>query len=606
MAVMPKFQNITTFETNNTGNDLSSRTTDFFYSGSESGLLRYVNISLPGSPGLNRKRTLFNRSALVSTNNLWKAGRGEFKSQIDYSFNRVTSTSSNVTTYFLEEGDRIVTEDRTGTDKTHSVSGSFTYENNQKTAFINNTLRTNLNWDDVSLSVTGSIPNGQSASLPQYFVGNNFKLIKRFSGKHLVTFKSINSWESLPQKFSVYMDNDIMSQNISDHAFSTNESAAYSFSIKGLTIGLEGGVKGVFRSFNSELPDLPEVIPGETANVLGTDYLTLYVYPKIEYWIKHFNFTIEAPVSYEHYSFDNVIANRSEVYFSPALSINWKLNNRFSLYLRGGTGRSPIDLNMIQPGLIMTDYRSFSRGVDDFYSSTSHNLSANIYYKHTTKGLFADASVFQSWTKDPYTMVQQLYGDYVVYSYSSAKSNGSSLIANCNIGKTLDFMRGSTSINGSFIRSEHNLFSEDQAVKSIGYSWAAGAKINANPIHWLGFDYRFLISFNRLSMNESNASWLGNMENYILLNIMPHKKWQWHICADHYRNELKEDDYKNIVLFDTRLVFKINKTFELSTSLSNILNQKTYSYKTYNKLNSFESRRQLRGREFLISISIKK
>ncbi|WP_305383978.1 carboxypeptidase-like regulatory domain-containing protein [uncultured Duncaniella sp.] len=89
MAVMPNFQNITTFKTNNIGEDLSAQATDFFASRRGTDLSRYVGVLLPGVPNISRKCTLFNRSALVSTNALWKLGRGEFKTQIDYSFNRV-------------------------------------------------------------------------------------------------------------------------------------------------------------------------------------------------------------------------------------------------------------------------------------------------------------------------------------------------------------------------------------------------------------------------------------------------------------------------------------------------------------------------------------
>ena len=274
MAVMPNFQNITTFKTNNIGEDLSAQATDFFASRRGTDLSRYVGLSLPGVPNLSRKRTLFNRSALVSTNALWKLGRGEFKTQIDYSFSRITAEAANVTTYFLNDGNRVVTEDRNGVDRSHSLSGKFIYELNQKTAFINNTLKTNIDWDDVRLGVTGSLPNGQTASLPDYYVGNDFKLIKRFNGKHLVTFISKNEWESLPQTLSVSMNEAFMRQHVKDHAFYTNESAAYAFSVKGITISLEGGVKGYFRTLNTELPDMPEEIPGETANVLNTNYLT--------------------------------------------------------------------------------------------------------------------------------------------------------------------------------------------------------------------------------------------------------------------------------------------------------------------------------------------
>ena len=403
MVVMPGFQNITTFKTNNIGEDLSAQATDFFATRRGTDLNRYVGVSLPGVPNLSRKRTLFNRSALVSSNALWKFGRGEFKTQIDYSFNRVTAEAANVTTYFLNDGNRVVTENRNGVDRSHSLSGKFIYELNQKTAFINNTLKTNIDWDDVRLGVTGSLPNDQTASLPDYYVGNDFKLIKRFNGKHLVTFISKNEWESLPQTLSVSMNDGIIRQHVKDHAFYTHESAAYAFSVKGITISLEGGVKGYFRSLNTELPDMPGEIPGETANVLSTNYFTVYATPKFEYWVKSVNFTLNAPVSFAHYTFDKALANRSEVYFSPSLSVNWKPNNRFSMSVSGGTGRSPMDLNMIQPGYVMTNYRSFRRGVDDFYNSSSQRVSGRLSYKHTRRGIFANAMVLQSWSHRPYS-----------------------------------------------------------------------------------------------------------------------------------------------------------------------------------------------------------
>ena len=606
MAVMPGFQNITTFKTNNIGEDLSASATDFFASRRETGLSRYVGVSLPGVPSLNDKRTLFNRSALVSTNNLWKLKNGEFKAQIDYSFNRVTAQAVNITTYFLESGDRIVTENRDGRDRSHSLSGKFIYEVNQKTTFINNTLSTNIDWDDVRLGVTGSLPNNQSASLPDYYVANKFKMIKRFKGKHLVTFKSDNEWESLPQTLNVSMSGSPLRQHIADHAFHTHESAAYAFSVKGITISLEGGVKGYLRSLNTSLPDMPEEIPGMTENVLNTNYFTVYATPKFEYWVRRVNFSLDAPVSFAHYTFDRALANRSEVYFSPSLYMNWKPNNRLSFTLRGGTGRSPMNLNMIQPGYIMTNYRSFRQGVDNFYNTTSQRLSANFSYKHTRKGVFANAMVLQSWSHLPYTMAQQLYGDYVVYSYTDAKNDGKMLMASGNIGKTLDFMRGSMNVNGSFSRNESHLISENSRINNVGTSWSVGGKINGSPVRWLSFDYAIDFSNSQMAMNGVKNSWLSSMENTLLINIMPHSKWEWRISGELYRNELTAGTYKNVFMLDTKIIFKMSKRIELSAMLNNILNEKTYNYTTYNQLSSFESQRWLRGRELLISISLRK
>ena len=606
MAVMPGFQNITTLRTNNTGENLSSSSTDFFADRRQTGLSRYVGVDLPGVPSLSDRRTLFNRSFLVSTNSLWKFGRGEFKANIDYSFNRVTADASNITTYFLDDGNHIITENRSGTEHSHSLSGKFIYELNRKTAFINNTLQTSIDWDDVSLATTGSIPSCQSANLPDYYVSNRFKMIQRFKGKHLVTFQSVNEWESLPQTLNLDMNSQQFHQHIADHAFFTHESAAYAFNIKGVTLSLEGGIKGYLRSMDSQLLELPEELPGLTENVVNTNYLTVYATSKFEYWVRRVNLSLNLPVSYAHYSFDKAIANHDEVYFSPSLSFNWKPNNRFSGTLRGGLGHSPMNLNLIHPGLIMTNYRTLKSGVDDFYNSSSQNVSASFSYKHTRRGLFANGMVMHSWSHIPYTMAQQLYGDYVVYSYADAKNVGKMLMAMGNIGKTLDFMRGSCNVNGSFSRNESHLLSQQQSVNSVSTGWSVGGKINGNPCRWFSFDYRIDYSDSRLTMNGMSESWLSTMENELSLTFIPHRKLQWTVSGEHYRNELTEHNYKNIVMLDTKLTFQLNKKIEFAASLTNILNKRSYNYTTYSQLSSFESQRQLRGRQLLFSITLRK
>ncbi len=606
MAVMPGFQNITTIRTNNTGENLSSSNTDFFASRRNTGLSRYVSVGLPGVPSLSDKRTLLNRSFLVSTNSLWKFGRGEFKANIDYSFNRVTAQASNITTYFLDGCNRIITENRDGTEHTHSLSGKFIYELNQKTAFINNTLKTNIDWDDVGLTTTGSLPNIQSAKLPDYYVSNNFKMIKRFNGKHLVTFQSVNEWESLPQTLNLDMNGNGFIQHISDHAFYTHESAAYAFNIKGITLSLEGGVKGYLRSMDSQLPELPKELPGMTENVVNTNYVTVYATPKLEYWVRRVNLSLNLPISYAHYTFDKAIADHDEVYFSPSMSLNWKPNNRFSGNLRGGLGRSPMNLNLIHPGLIMTNYRTLKAGTEQFYNSSSQNVSASVSYKHTRHGLFANGMVMHLWTNVPYTMAQQLYGDYVVYSYADAKNDSKMLMAMGNIGKTLDFMRGSCNVNGSFSRNESHLLSQSQSVNSVSRSWSVGVKVNGSPARWLSFDYAFDFSNSQLTMNSVANSWLSQMTNELNLTFVPHRKWQWTVSGEHYRNEITDGVFKNVVMLDAKLTFQLNKRIELGASLSNILDKRSYNYTTYSELSSFESQRQLRGRQLLFSITLRK
>ena len=254
----------------------------------------------------------------------------------------------------------------------------------------------------------------------------------------------------------------------------------------------------------------------------------------------------------------------------------------------------------------MTNYRTLKAGLEHFYNSSSQNLSANLSYKHSRYGLFANGMVLHSWTHVPYTMAQQLYGDYVVYSYADAKNDSKMLLAMGNIGKTLDFMRGSCNVNGSFRRNESHLFSQSQIVNSVSTGWSVGGKINGNPCHWFSFDYHIDYSDNLLTMNGKSEAWLSTLENVLSLTFIPHSKWQWTISGEHYCNELSEHKYKNVVMLDTKLTYQLNKKIELAASLTNILDKRSYNYITYSELTSFESQRQLRGRQLLFSITLRK
>jgi hypothetical protein len=264
-----------------------------------------------------------------------------------------------------------------------------------------------------------------------------------------------------------------------------------------------------------------------------------------------------------------------------------------------------MSLNLIQPGLIMTSYRSFQQGVDDFYTSTSQSLSASLAYKNTRRGLFANAFATQGWTHLPYTLSQQLLGDYVVYTYSAARSQSRSFWTNGNVGKTLDFLHGSLSVNGGYRRERSNLRSEDEAVSSVSTLWSVGAKLGGTPVNWLSFDYVLDYSDTRLTLNDAKASWLGSMQHTLQVNVFPCKLFSWSVEGEYYHNELTANRYKDVTLLDTSLLFPLSKKVELKGSLHNVLNKRTYHYTTYSQLSSFQSQRQLRGRELLFTITLK-
>ena len=604
MAVMANYQTITTVKSNNTGMDLRNQVIDFLSGGRGTNLGDYFSVQLPSTPNLSRDRTTFNRSWMLSSSHLWKVKKGEMKAQIDYYNHRATASSASTSTYYLDNREKMIHESREGTEHGKQLTGKFIIEANEKTHYLNNTLQTELNWDDIRTSMTGTLPNSQYAKMPDYYVANRLQVIKRFGGKHLVTFSSVNEWESKPQRLSVeYPDESRFSQRISNHAFYTNERASYGFYLKGFNLSLEGGIQGYLRDMESNLED---AINGNTIGDVTTNYLSLYASPKLEYAFKKVELTLQYPFNYTLYKFNGRIGNQSEYFHSPLLKVRWSPNPRFSVTVTGGLGRSPMSLQNIHDEAILSDYRTFTQGVEDFYTNSRKQVSGRVQYRDTPRGFFANAILIKSWSNTPYKTTQHFVDDFIFHSYEASPSRSQSLNIMGNVSKTLDFMRGSIAVNGGYSRMANNMVSENVPTLYHNTTWNLGGRINGSLSNYVYWSYNIKYSNSQLSMNREEMQNLDRYTHSFSLNISPIDVLSWETEGEYYRNEVAEGNYKNLFLLDTKLTWQISKRMELMASVNNLFNRKEYTYTTYNNLSSIESTRYLRGREFMFTIYLKK
>lgn len=604
MAVMANYQTITTIKSNNTGMDLRNQVIDFLSGGRGTGLGGYFSVQLPSAPNLSKDRTTFNRSWMLSSSHLWKVKKGEMKTQIDYYNHRATASSASTSTYYLDNGEKMIHESREGTEHGKQLTGKFIIEANEKTHYLNNTLQTELNWDDIRTSMTGTLPNSQYAKIPDYYVANRLQVIKRFGGKHLVTFSSVNEWESKPQRLSVeYPDESRFSQHISNHAFYTNERASYGFYLKGFNLSLEGGIQGYLRDMESNLED---AVNGNTTGDVTTNYLSLYASPKLGYALKKVELTLQYPFNYTLYKFNGRIGNQSEYFHSPSLKVRWSPNPRFSVTVTGGLGRSPMSLQNIHDEAILSDYRTFTQGVEDFYTNSRKQISGRVQYRDTPRGFFANAILMKSWSNTPYKTSQHFVDDFIFHSYEASPSRSQSLNIMGNVSKTLDFMRGSIAVNGGYSRMANNMESENVPTLYHNTTWNLGGRINGSLSNYVYWSYNIKYSNSQLSMNREEMQNLDRYTHSFSLNISPIDVLSWETEGEYYRNEVAEGNYKNLFLLDTKLTWQISKRMELMASVNNLFNRKEYTYTTYNNLSSIESTRHLRGREFMFTIYLKK
>lgn len=606
MMVTGKYQMITTFKGNNTGINLSDQLTDFTSDRADESMDGYVSLSPPVTPNLQRNRSYFNRSWMVSSSHLLKTGKsGEFKAQIDYNNDRVTAHGVSTTTYFLDSGDRIILEDRNSLSHRNAVTGRFSYEANEKTYFLNNTLSADFSWNDLTLNTVGTLPNTQSSRMPEYSVTNLLKLIKRFRGNKLVTFTSRNEWKSLPEKLSVSRDGADYGQKIGQHSFYTDERASLGFVFNRVLLSLDAGISGYFRNLNTNLwgVDIQDIIDREE---LTTDYLRIFASPKLEWSYRKLELTLNLPVNLYSYFFSGGLRNRTEFFLSPSLAARFRLTPRMSLTLRGSLRRSPADLHNIHDSSILTDYRSFCYGVDDYYSSSGQSVSATYSFRNAQSGIFLMAMGSYGWNKSKFGTVQNIIGDYVFHSYRSQPSDSRIMMTFMNVSKTLDFMRGAVGLRGEYHRTENSLWSQGVLTEYINDSFSLSPFINGNISTFLNWNLKF--TWDRSSLKISNIS-NRHSDDFIYsgsITLTPCSLITWTAGGEFYCNQIDEGRYKEMLMLDTKLTFNISKRVEISASVTNLLNKKEYRYTSYGTVSQYERSSQLRGREFLISIYLKK
>lgn len=607
MQAQPSYQTITTLKSNNAGKSLESLTTDFLEDERNTNLSDYVSLSLPTIASLDAKRSLFNRSHLFSTSHMWKKKTAEYKGQIDYYNYRNKMSGSSEITYFMPNSTKVIREDRNGLERGNQLTGSFAVEMNKKTYFFNNTFKPVLKWYDSSVSMR---ENMQKAESSNFYLSNKSKMIKRFAGKHLITFYADNEWESLPSTLDVNFtnpDKGRVHQKNRDNAFFTNEKAQYAFTLPKIKLSLEGGVEGYFRKMNPNLDSIALSIAGEQKQYgdLTTNYLKLFVTPQVGYTFAKLNVELSCPISYDSYHL-SIGDDSKKLFLSPKLKLRWTPVQGLSMTVTGSMNEAPTDFHDIHEAPLFEDYRTIVLGASKLYTTKNKRLAGNFSYRNVSKGLFANVLLSKSWQDNPTLSSQRFSDDNIVCYYQYIASFSQSFQAIGNLSKTLNFIRGGASIFGIYRRNSSAVSSEETPVHFVRTYYSIGGQVNANISRWLYVTYAFkAFGSSAFSKGTSLDNKRNNLLNRFTMDVSATSKLLFEFAGDYFHNQQSEDTYKDCFLLDSKVKYTLGKKVDLQLLVSNIMNTKTYSYSIYDTLSRIESVRYLRGREIMLSICLK-
>ena len=158
MRFKRKSQMLNTLKSNNTGRDVT-REAALLIDGerAESALMEHIDVSPDRLRAIDGDRSRFNRSHLVTTNNLWGVSKDfDLTSQVTYGNHRLTSDVASSQTYFLDDSTVFTESDEHTLSRRHTCTGDITLTANTPSLYVRNKLQVDLRWDDMQQTVRGT------------------------------------------------------------------------------------------------------------------------------------------------------------------------------------------------------------------------------------------------------------------------------------------------------------------------------------------------------------------------------------------------------------------------------------------------------------------
>jgi hypothetical protein len=630
MLFTKKQQMITSYQTNNVGNDISNEIKiltiedllDQFESNSEK--QDWVTIQELSSPPFSKKRWLDNNAHLLTTNYLVRLKKDfDLKVNLSYINDFQQETGNTQTTFFTPTDTINIIENTNNSLFFNSLKSKFILTKNTDKNYFKNTFEINNYWDSQNgkIVLNNEIIN-QRTETPYTSFSNKLKLIKPF-GKKLVTIKSILTYSKSPQnlrvtpsQFENLLNNgnsfDELNQKIEHSNFYTNNSFSFTKGIKKFTFIPKVGFTIQNQQLDSHIStfenNIENILTANFQNNLIFNNTSFYSLLKTQYHNNNWKVELETPLKFQTFKrTDNNLnkkQNLNKLTFEPRLSIKKDLNafwkTTFSASLKNSFG----NINQLYYGYILNNYRNIQKYETPNLESFKKNITLGISYRNPIKSLFING--FYSYGDSNQNL---LFGNIInnngTASFGFFEQDNNSNTHNINLrgSKYISKLKTTLTVttNASLDNKEQLLNGTitDITTKNIQLK----SKLNTEITEWLNVEYKNRISISNTQFkNQQSFDNIITQEHLLNFNFYTTSNQYIGFNAEYYKNNFSNQNQENFFLnLNYRYTFEKNR-IDLELNWNNILDTKEFTSVFNDTFSYTQSTYQLRPRQILMSI----
>ena len=587
---------------NNTGNDLSEETTEHI---DVTDLEAFEPITSPllttdlVQEQLPQNRYLYNKSYAGGVNYLRKLSDNStlrFNTQL---YEDHSSRNNSIEYIFGGLHPLSLKEDASMKKKDFTIVPILKYELNSANTFVSDELRVSVSKKS---AITAILSNESSINET---VKTRPSYIQNYFSSSFPVGNTIMQAKSLVR----YFDRTESLNDISDSTIIYNCSNRYAFK----SFVAKGTLSTKFLLFRNYLDlGVKAYYHNNSYDYNGnTHHQDLNVILSPSYYVKYgkrSGLTIALPIGWMYarlLSVNESIKNRGFFSFSPEFSINHVFSDELSLGFSASIGNSNDTKPFYSPDFLRIGYRTVYLYDSNLYKNTDYLLSLKLKYRNLASMFFSNLSVSYSNGKresyfhydytDSLNIIRQIQGE----------NNYKTFIINGMADKTFVDAGLSLKTEITYNQNSYLLSQSSELMNNKSHVLSAMVSSTFQKYKWLKLilDATGTLFWEKNSYHDSET--LSTVNANASIYLFPFKGFEIKLKCQSLTNEISESHYKSLTLFDASMHYKINKTWEIGLTGTNLLNTKLYSVTQNSGLNSYNTLLPLRGREILLCLLLR-
>lgn len=550
---------------------------------------------------------LYQRNGMVTLNGIHKLDSATtVKVNADYSYHRATHDISQSSTYLTGTGDYVTVSEQTSPlTKVHLPKLTMNYLKNADRVYLSETFvmkgKFEQNEGDV---VANSSLVEQRRKTSSFEVGNDlFWMGRTEKGTRRHVNASVSFRRTPTLRLSFVNDGQGYGQTAQSSTLSMNVGSSFNIPIgKVFRLSLPVRVSAMYDDVETN-----RVATGEVNDIRGWSF-TPSVNPGFEIHSRNRRFYLSAGLGAALKGLYYNKLNYTKPVLNPSMGINYTFSANSKLQFSTGYTTQIGDMMTLLTEPMQVDYRSVRTSSGIIGESNTWHTSGDWKWQLPMQYFTLSLAASHSEGKRNTLYSQSVSG--IDVSSSALQRDTRSRSINFSVSSTKNFPSIFTKLGADaaygFGDSEQAITSSEGVadiikIRSSNYNLHGNASVT--PIQWLELRYDIHYGWSRSRYSEESNT-VTSLTHSGAIHVFPIATLDLSLDYDHVRRQITSDQYKHMSLFNASAQYKW-KQCVLRLELTNLLNQRHYSYTLFDGINTYTYDYGLCGRTALLRLTFK-